>query len=226
MGHIEVGDVVQFAKGLWNGPASWVGAPQANIDPHHGGAAEMGKELGKNLVVEGLTAGAGKVLEGATDTLKALHADERGAINLFQNIFAGKRTAKLSAETTEKALTALGIEKVTNKAELRALREGLKVFRDETPQMAGQAAHDALGAARRGIDFKQGEVKTHWKSIIDLLLDLRSGFKQTGRYAKAGDGVAKPILHYFVNPSTGEALKFMMDENKLQKVLKILKNGI
>ncbi|GAA0403872.1 hypothetical protein Acor_24730 [Acrocarpospora corrugata] len=70
MGHIEVGDVVQFGKGLWNGPASWVGGPQFKTDEHYGGAAEVGKELGKNLVLEVATLGVGKAVEVATPFLR------------------------------------------------------------------------------------------------------------------------------------------------------------
>jgi RHS repeat-associated protein len=63
MGHIELGDLAQFAKGLWNGPASWVGARQFAIDEHYAGAALMGEELGKNLVFEAATAGVGKLIQ-------------------------------------------------------------------------------------------------------------------------------------------------------------------
>ena len=62
VGKIEAGDVEQFGKGLWNGPASWVNAPQFDIDPHYGGAAWVGEEMGKNLVLEVLTAGVGKLI--------------------------------------------------------------------------------------------------------------------------------------------------------------------
>lgn len=65
MGHIELGDLAQFGKGLWNGPASWFGGPQFEIDEHYAGAAEAGKELGKNLVLEATTAGLGKVVDMA-----------------------------------------------------------------------------------------------------------------------------------------------------------------
>jgi hypothetical protein len=63
MGHIELGDLAQFAKGLWNGPASWVGARQFAVDEHYAGAALMGEELGKNLVFEAATAGVGKLIQ-------------------------------------------------------------------------------------------------------------------------------------------------------------------
>ena len=62
VGKIEIGDVEQFGKGLWNGPASWVNAPQFDIDPHYGGAAWTGEEMGKNLALEVLTAGVGKLI--------------------------------------------------------------------------------------------------------------------------------------------------------------------
>jgi RHS repeat-associated protein len=70
MGHIELGDLAQFAKGLWNGPASWVGARQFAVDEHYAGAALIGEELGKNLVFEAATAGVGKALDAATPFLR------------------------------------------------------------------------------------------------------------------------------------------------------------
>ncbi|CAG6396335.1 RHS repeat-associated protein [Actinacidiphila cocklensis] len=75
MGHIERGDIVQFGKGPVNGPSSWVGGPQFAIDERYAGAAEAGKELGKDLVLEVATAGVGKALEVATPFLnKAVRA--------------------------------------------------------------------------------------------------------------------------------------------------------
>jgi RHS repeat-associated protein len=63
MGHFELGDLIQFAKGLVNGPASWVNEKAFDVDPNYAGAAEAGKELGKNLVMEALTAGVGKLFD-------------------------------------------------------------------------------------------------------------------------------------------------------------------
>jgi len=67
MGHIEGGDVGQFGKGLYNGPAGWLGLPQFRVDPRYEGAEEMASQLGKNLALEGigaiLTKFAGKVFE-------------------------------------------------------------------------------------------------------------------------------------------------------------------
>ena len=63
MGHIELGDVVQFGKGLWNGPAGWVGGRQFKVDERYGGAALVGEELSKNLVIEATTAGLGKIAD-------------------------------------------------------------------------------------------------------------------------------------------------------------------
>ena len=62
-GHLEMGDLIAFAEGLVNGPASWVNEKAFEVDPHYAGAAEVGKELGKNLVIEAATAGVGKLLD-------------------------------------------------------------------------------------------------------------------------------------------------------------------
>lgn len=67
MGHIELGDVAQFFKGLYNGgvnalpvlsgPVIWplvlaAEIPKAEIDPRFGGAGIMGEQLGENLAFE------------------------------------------------------------------------------------------------------------------------------------------------------------------------------
>jgi len=62
-GHIEFGDLLAFAKGLVNGPASWINEKAFEVDPNHAGAAAMSGELGKNLLIEATTFGFVKLLD-------------------------------------------------------------------------------------------------------------------------------------------------------------------
>ena len=55
--------MIAFAQGLVNGPASWVNEKVFDENPHYAGAAVVGKELSKNLVMEAATAGIGKLLD-------------------------------------------------------------------------------------------------------------------------------------------------------------------
>ena len=62
LGKLRQATLSSLVKGLWNGPASWVNGPQFEVDPHYGGAAWVGGEMGKNLALELLTAGVGKLI--------------------------------------------------------------------------------------------------------------------------------------------------------------------
>ena len=62
MGHIEGGDIVQFGKGLVMG-ATFGKGPNWDIDPHYSGAAEVGRQLGQNLVLELTGAAVGRGLQ-------------------------------------------------------------------------------------------------------------------------------------------------------------------
>ena len=82
-GKLELGDVTQFGKGMWNGPAGWAHLPQFQVDPYHKAAEWMGNEFGKNLTIEVVTAGVGAVVKWAAPHVelyfvsRGLHAGER-----------------------------------------------------------------------------------------------------------------------------------------------------
>lgn len=71
-GVIEGGDVDAFAKGMWNGPAGWVGLPQFEVDAYHAGAVWMGEGFGKNLVLQGIGKVVGWGLGGASRLLRSV----------------------------------------------------------------------------------------------------------------------------------------------------------
>ncbi|ROO86776.1 RHS repeat-associated protein [Actinocorallia herbida] len=139
MGHIEAGDVVQFGKGLWNGPASWVDAPQFEVDEHYAGAAEVGKELGKNLVIEAGTAGVGKAVEVATPFL-------RRAVRAPAFMFVGAGGVGGGLEAGQAGAKAVNVTKSaeTAKNAVQAARVADKIAE------SGQAAKSAVKAAESG----------------------------------------------------------------------------
>ena len=80
-GHLELGDITNFAKGVWNGPSSWLPSrwhvPQFKTDPEYARASEVGKEFGQDLASEGIGEAislAAKALPAKKFLLKALGA--------------------------------------------------------------------------------------------------------------------------------------------------------
>jgi len=104
MGRIQGGDVVQFGKGLYNGPASWLSLPQFEVDTRYAGAAEMGSQLGKNLALEGVGAIAakvvGKVLEAVrTARVSSKVAKEAKVVTLGQEATEGSQITSTSGRS-------------------------------------------------------------------------------------------------------------------------------
>lgn len=160
-GRVEGGDVVQFFKGLWNGPSSWVDGPQFKIDPYHEGAAEAGSQLGKNLVIEAATAGLGKVIEWAAP---AARSGARGG-EVTTNLSAGRIRGGMSTVDPKKEklwldwLTKRGVrvEAGTEKAEqaLDAAEKARKLAPDTVRGMT-ETAENAQGGKDVVIYLRKG----------------------------------------------------------------------
>ncbi len=160
-GRVEGGDVVQFFKGLWNGPSSWVDGPQFKIYPYHEGAAEAGSQLGKNLVIEAATAGLGKVIEWAAP---AARSGARGG-EVTTNLSAGRIRGGMSTVDPKKEklwldwLTKRGVrvEAGTEKAEqaLDAAEKARKLAPDTVRGMT-ETAENAQGGKDVVIYLRKG----------------------------------------------------------------------
>jgi RHS repeat-associated protein len=165
MGRFELGDIVQFGKGLWNGPASWVGAATIPTDPHYAGAAEVGKELGKNLAIEILSAGIGKALEvglsylrGATSTGRATGAFASGASGgSGLGIFSERqiRVSQKGLQLVERHLARFG-HWPENEAMLGRLRAALAGGRSISGADAIFYTHEASEATKMAKLIQQG----------------------------------------------------------------------
>jgi RHS repeat-associated protein len=147
MGHIEGGDVAQFLKGLWNGPSSWVGGPEFETDPHYAGAAEVGRQLGENLVIEVATAGTGKAVEYA---LPYLRSAVRAPVFMF--LGAGGVGAPLTAtKVAERAAPRVTTDLVARAREIHSgLAEHMSLWAAEKTVVAvsratiGETTHTAI----------------------------------------------------------------------------------
>jgi len=113
MGRIELGDVAQFGKGLYDGSFGLIGR-RFDIDPHYDGAHEVGRQLGQNLALDGV----GRVAFGAVSRiagafsmeslsagLRTLAADTRGALRIGGS--AAERGAARGIRVTEKGMQLL-----------------------------------------------------------------------------------------------------------------------
>ncbi|WP_052423585.1 SpvB/TcaC N-terminal domain-containing protein [Nonomuraea candida] len=162
MGHIEAGDVAQFGKGLWNGPASWVGAPQFDIDEHYEGAAEMGKELGKDLVIEAATAGVGKVVEVVTPYVRqAVRAPA------FMFVGAGGVGGMKAGKTAEKAVES-------GQAVKGAVKAGQVAGKITEPAQVAKGAAESAGSGASAASSVKPDVPLYKIIPIDRV-GTRSG---------------------------------------------------
>ena len=75
---------------------------------------------------------------------------------------------------------------------------------------AGNAIHENMGAKPKGLDYKQGELKTHWVGHIDES-QIRRGINQVVKDAQKRGGSPKPVLHWVVDLRTGKAVQYKIE---------------
>lgn len=162
-GVIEGSDVVQFLKAMWSGPASWVNAPEFDVDPYNQGADWMGREFGKNLALGGIGKGIGLVFGEARAVL-------RGLATLGDDVALGVESAVKADTTWLKATTPTthSLEAAAGAAEASALQVGR--FR-----MTQTVANHATDVVKRG-PFK-GELARPYLSSSQTVEEIMAAGK-------------------------------------------------